>query len=80
MIPFVMQYPETVYTFVDAVLAILVFSGMILLPVLLPVAATDDGAQSTTDSNSGGTFKNLDKLAMGNVQVSFDGPSAACIV
>ncbi|RWW15907.1 hypothetical protein GW17_00020228, partial [Ensete ventricosum] len=63
-----MQYPETVYTFVDAVLAILVFSGIILLPVLLPVAATDNGAQSTTDSNSSGSFRNLDKLAMGNVQ------------
>ncbi|CAL9088525.1 unnamed protein product [Musa textilis] len=54
--------------FLSSVLAILVFSGIILLPVLLPVAATDNGAQSTTDSNSSRTFKNLDKLAMGNVQ------------
>lgn len=58
-------------TFVDAVLAILVFSGIILLPVLLPVAATDNSTQSTIDSNSQGTFKNLDKLTMGHVQVSY---------
>ncbi|RRT67587.1 hypothetical protein B296_00037745 [Ensete ventricosum] len=59
--------------FVDAVLAILVFSGIILLPVLLPVAATANGTQSTTDSNSQGSFKNLDKLTMGHVQVSYIG-------
>lgn len=54
--------------FLSSVLAILVFSGIILLPVLLPVAATDNGTQSTIDSNSQGTFKNLDKLTMGHVQ------------
>lgn len=49
------------------VLGILVLSGMILLPVLLPVAVTDDGGKTQTTSN--GTFTELDKLSMGNITV-----------
>lgn len=41
-------------------------SGVILLPVLLPVSATDIGSVST----SNGTFNDLDKLSIGHVQVS----------
>lgn len=53
-------------------LAILVLSGIVLLPVLLPVAATVTAA-SSSDSNSEGSFKNFDKLTMGHVNVSYVG-------
>lgn len=53
--------------FLSSVLGIFVLSGVILLPVLLPIAATDDGFKSSLDTNSNSTFNNLDKLAMGNV-------------
>ena len=49
-------------------LGILVLSGLVLLPVLLPVAATDNGVK-TASTTSNGTFNDLDKLAMGNVKV-----------
>lgn len=53
-----------------AVLGILVFSGLILLPVLLPVAATDNGVKVNEHaSTSNGTFSQLDKLSMGNITV-----------
>ncbi|KAK8961688.1 hypothetical protein KSP40_PGU012298 [Platanthera guangdongensis] len=42
-------------------------SGIILLPVLLPIAATDNSFKTAFDTNSNATFNNLDKLAMGNV-------------
>ncbi|KAE8715354.1 CSC1-like protein ERD4 [Hibiscus syriacus] len=49
------------------VLGILVLSGVVLLPVLLPIAATDDGvkknAHSTTSNGS-----DQDKLSMENIQ------------
>ncbi|KAG6536535.1 hypothetical protein ZIOFF_001593 [Zingiber officinale] len=50
------------------VLAMLVFSGIVLLHVLLVVAT--EPAPSSTDSNSEGSFKNLDKLTMGHVNVT----------
>ncbi|KAL1288911.1 hypothetical protein AAHE18_20G018600 [Arachis hypogaea] len=53
------------FVFLGTVLGILVFSGMILLPVLLPVAVTDDGGSQTT---SKGTFSELDKLSMANIR------------
>lgn len=61
-------YDTAVYfVFLSTVLGILVLSGLVLLPVLLPVAATDDGVKiASTTSN--GTFNDLDKLAMGNVK------------
>jgi len=54
------------------VLSILVLSGVILLPVLLPLSATDNavktqGAKSQTTSK--GTFNELDKLSMANITV-----------
>lgn len=53
-----------------SVLAILLLSGIILLPVLLPVSVTDNTDKPKSESNSNGTFTNLDKLAMGNITVS----------
>jgi hypothetical protein len=60
------------------VLSILVFSGIVLLPVLLPVAATDDNlnlerAIGLKNGKTPQNFTELEKLALGNVQVS--GPS-----
>ncbi|XXG74710.1 hypothetical protein AAC387_Pa07g3362 [Persea americana] len=55
------------FVFLSTALGILVLSGIVLLPILLPVAATDNNVklkQSTTN----GTFSNLDKLAMGNIK------------
>jgi hypothetical protein len=57
------------------VLSILVYSGIVLLPVLLPVAATDralvvippntkNSSQSTQD------FSPIERLGVGNVRVS----------
>ncbi|KAH7661151.1 Calcium-dependent channel 7TM region putative phosphate domain-containing protein [Dioscorea alata] len=54
--------------FLCSVLGILVLSGILLLPVLLPVAATDHNLKLSAQRNSNGTFTNLDKLAMGNIQ------------
>ena len=54
------------------------FSGIVLLPVLLPVAATDDNlnlerAIGLKNGKTPQNFTELEKLALGNVQVS--GPS-----
>ncbi|KAG6529629.1 hypothetical protein ZIOFF_011841 [Zingiber officinale] len=57
---------QVICSFIHAVLAILVLSGIVLLPILLPVASTEP-APFSTDSNSEGSFKNLDKLTMGHV-------------
>ncbi|ONK65174.1 uncharacterized protein A4U43_C07F34450 [Asparagus officinalis] len=63
--------------FLSSVLAILVFSGLILLPILLPLAGTDHGLQQANNNSSSndddnnnnhGNFTRLDKLAMGNIQ------------
>lgn len=55
-----------------SVLGILVLSGIILLPVLLPVAATDDSIRAAAKSTTSiGTFNDLDKLSMGNITVSY---------
>lgn len=56
------------FVFLSSVLGILVLSGIVLLPVLLPVAATDNSIKTKAQSNSNGTFSNLDKLAMGNIK------------
>ncbi|KAL5773956.1 hypothetical protein ACOSP7_011513 [Xanthoceras sorbifolium] len=57
------------FVFLSTVLGILVLSGIILLPVLLPVAATDDNIKSSSSKNSTskGTFNHFDKLSIGNV-------------
>lgn len=51
--------------FLSTVLGILVLSGLILLPVLLPVAGTD---KHGSKSKSTGNFSSLEKLSMANVQ------------
>ena len=53
------------------VLGILVLSGVVLLPVLLPVAATEDGAKTSSKTTSNGTFSDLDKLSMANIEVRY---------
>ncbi|KAL9321019.1 hypothetical protein ACSQ67_012858 [Phaseolus vulgaris] len=58
------------FVFLTTVLSILVLSGVILLPVLLPLSATDNamkrqGAKAQTTSK--GTFNQLDKLSMANI-------------
>ncbi|KAJ1414198.1 Calcium-dependent channel, 7TM region, putative phosphate [Sesbania bispinosa] len=53
------------FVFLSTVFGILVLSGIILLPVLLPLAVTDDGGKKQTTSK--GTFNELDKLSMGNI-------------
>ncbi|GMY38008.1 CSC1-like protein ERD4 [Fagus crenata] len=61
-------YDTAVYfVFLSTVLGILVLSGLVLLPVLLPVAATDDNWKSTA-TTSNGAFSDLEKLYMGNVK------------
>ncbi|KAI3921781.1 hypothetical protein MKX01_005470 [Papaver californicum] len=55
------------FVFLSTVLGILVISGVVLLPVLLPLAATERIAKPS-ESTSNGTFNNLDKLAMGNIR------------
>ena len=49
---------------------ILVLTGIALLPVLLPVAATDDSVKSTA-AKTNGTFSDLDYSYMGNVKVFY---------
>ncbi|XP_057947966.1 CSC1-like protein ERD4 [Malania oleifera] len=57
------------FVFLSTVLGILVVSGILLLPVLLPVAATDVGVKlSSTSTTSNGTFNDIDKLSMGHVK------------
>lgn len=56
------------YPFMFSVLGILVLSGLILLPVLLPVAATDHSIK-LNNTTSNGTFDDFDKLSMGHVGV-----------
>ena len=55
-----------------SVLGILVVAGIILLPVLLPGAVTDNGIMSHTTSSN--TFNELDKLSMGNITVRHEFP------
>ncbi len=57
------------FVFLSTALGILVLSGIVLLPVLLPVAATDNNLKlSANSSTSNNTFNDLDKLSMGNIQ------------
>ncbi|KAK2989953.1 hypothetical protein RJ640_004116, partial [Escallonia rubra] len=55
------------FVFLTTVLGILVFSGLVLLPLLLPVAATDNYVPKT-NSTSNNTFNDLDKLSMGHIK------------
>ncbi|KAK3126371.1 hypothetical protein QOZ80_7AG0555560 [Eleusine coracana subsp. coracana] len=55
--------------FLSSVLAILVLSGMVLLPVLLPVAGTDHALElSANDNKSNQNFSQIEILALGNIQ------------
>ncbi|PRQ29543.1 putative calcium-dependent channel, 7TM region phosphate [Rosa chinensis] len=56
------------FVFLSTVLGILVLSSLILLPMLLPVSVTDTGDTTTNTTTSHGTFSDLDKLSIGNVQ------------
>ncbi|KAL6647064.1 hypothetical protein ACP70R_014501 [Stipagrostis hirtigluma subsp. patula] len=61
--------------FLSSMLSILVFSGIVLLPVLLPIAATDHGLDLTPEKKPNQTsdqsnFSELERLALGNVQKS----------
>ncbi|VFQ83292.1 unnamed protein product [Cuscuta campestris] len=54
------------FVFLTTALGILVISGLILLPVLLPVASSDHSVR-LDNTTSEGTFNDLDKLSMGHV-------------
>ncbi|XP_051216301.1 CSC1-like protein ERD4 [Lolium perenne] len=56
--------------FLSSVLAILVFSGILLLPVLLPVAATSHALEASAGSNASAAhnFTVIERLALGNVE------------
>lgn len=54
--------------FLSSVLGILVFSGIILLPALLPLAQTDHALKIAYQKNHNLTYSDLDKLSMSNIQ------------
>ncbi|CAM8983770.1 unnamed protein product [Rhodiola kirilowii] len=54
------------FVFLTTVLGILTLAGVLLLPILLPLAATDNGLNKAS-TTSNGTFNDLDKLSIGNV-------------
>lgn len=57
------------FVFLATALGILLISGLVLLPVLLPVALTDHGKSGKNGkTTSNGTFSDLDKLSMGNIR------------
>lgn len=69
------------YFFNDAVLGIFLLSSLLLLPVLLPVAATSKIIMDSNDTTSVGAFDDLDKFSMGHVQVNAKtSPSLFCIL
>ncbi|CAL9216787.1 unnamed protein product [Arabidopsis halleri] len=58
------------FVFLSTVLGIFACSGLLLLPTLLPLAATDNNLKNTkngTDTTSKGTFSQLDNLSMANI-------------
>lgn len=66
-------------------LSILVYSGIVLLPVLLPVAATGRALVSIPPSNSPNNsaqstqdFSPIERLGVGNVPVSINDFSQVC--
>jgi hypothetical protein len=55
--------------FLSTVLGILVFSGVLLVPALLPIAGTDEALRLANKNNkTAANYSVLEKLAMGNVQ------------
>ncbi|KAM1032781.1 hypothetical protein ACFX13_037170 [Malus domestica] len=57
------------FVFLSTVLGILVLSSLVLLPILLPVAATEVGQKLANATISNGTFSDLDKLSMGHLKL-----------
>lgn len=55
------------FVFLSTVFSILIIAGIILLPVLLPVAITDGGGKKQTVSK--GTFNEFDELSMENIRL-----------
>ncbi|XP_057763944.1 CSC1-like protein ERD4 [Salvia miltiorrhiza] len=55
------------FVFLSTALAILVLSGVILLPVLLPVAYTAENKIDANETTSKGAFNELDKLSMAHI-------------
>ncbi|XP_009377479.2 CSC1-like protein ERD4 [Pyrus x bretschneideri] len=56
------------FVFLSTVLGILVLSSIVLLPILLPVAATEEVTKLTNITVSNGTYSDLDKLSMGHLK------------
>ncbi|KAL9224948.1 hypothetical protein vseg_000924 [Gypsophila vaccaria] len=54
------------FVFLGTALTILLVSGIVLLPILLPVAITDHSVKKN-NTTSNGTFSQLDNLSMGHV-------------
>ncbi|KAK9714346.1 hypothetical protein RND81_06G087600 [Saponaria officinalis] len=54
------------FVFLGTALTILLVSGMLLLPTLLPIAITDHSVKKN-DTTSNGTFSQLDDLSMGHI-------------
>ncbi|KZV24332.1 hypothetical protein F511_01814 [Dorcoceras hygrometricum] len=63
----IVRLHDSTITLFHAALGIFVLGGIVLLPILLPVAATSQGALKANDTISEGSFNDLDKLAMGNI-------------
>ncbi|CAN1766634.1 CSC1-like protein ERD4 [Linum perenne] len=55
------------FVFLATVLGIFAVSGLLLLPILLPVAMTDNNLTKGKSDVSNNTFDDLDKLSMGNI-------------
>lgn len=60
------------FVYLTTALGILVLSGVILLPVLLPVAYTAPHVMKANETTSEGTFNELDKLSMGPIPEKSD--------
>ncbi|KAL1555788.1 CSC1-like protein erd4 [Salvia divinorum] len=60
------------FVFLSTALGILVLSGVLLLPVLLPVAYTAENKIDANETTSEGTFNELDKLSMGHIAQKSD--------
>ncbi|CAN6689463.1 unnamed protein product [Malus baccata var. baccata] len=56
------------FVFMSTVLGILVLSSIVLLPILLSVAATEEAHNLADASVSNGTFSDLDHLSMGHLK------------
>jgi hypothetical protein len=50
-------------------LSIFVYTAFFCVPILLPISGTDKNLELQSKKNATATFSELDKIAMGNVQV-----------